>query len=161
MKIVISILILCTITSCHFFGPVDSSIQTNNVDFDESDIIGTWKLDKFSYKYLSSKENLDSIYITFKSDSTFEMNNSKHLFDFDENSTITEDSHDTGAILDNNLTKGNWKITQYTDEKNLHLVYSDNSTQPGLNVYKKGEEFQIWYIFGDTDSGERLRFLKQ
>lgn len=57
MKKILFIIIMFNIVSCNFFGFVDSNIQTKNVDFDESDIIGTWKLDKFSYKYLSGKED--------------------------------------------------------------------------------------------------------
>ena len=50
------------------------------MDFEESDLVGNWKLDKFSYKYLSNKEDYDSIYIQFDSDSTFQLNNSRDLF---------------------------------------------------------------------------------
>ncbi len=152
------------LSSCHGFS-VDNDIKTKNVDFDEADIIGNWKLDKFSYKYLSGKENFDSIYITFKSDNTFEMNNSKELFNRkDDDSSVVLDNFSDGKI-DNNLTNGQWKITQVKmpdySLTSLNLIYDDTSILSDLNVNKKGEEFQIWYFFGDPDSGERLRFLKQ
>lgn len=155
-------LIFLLLTSCGGgFGPVENSIQTKNVDFTEKDIIGEWKLDKFSYKYLSVKENFDSIYITFKSDSTFEINNSKHLFDLNENSFLTEDQSDTGGIIDNEITKGNWKIEQLSNFKTLQLLIENKEYLTGLNINKKEDKFQFWYFFGDPDSGERLRFLKQ
>lgn len=164
MKKVLVIIIMFNIVSCNFFGSVDSSIQTNNVDFDKSDIIGTWKLDKFSYKYLSVKENFDSIYITFKSDSTFEINNSKELFNRkSQDSLVVLDKFSDGKI-DNTLTNGQWKISHikmpdYNIIK-LNLIYDNNSALSDLKVYKKGEDYQIWYYFGDPDTGERLRFLK-
>lgn len=169
--IMISSLIILLAFSCGGGFGIDSSIQTKNVDFDESDIVGTWKLDKFSYKYLSGKENFDSIYITFKSDSTFEMNNSTGLFTIKNDSIATRDFIDgknpafSDGKIDNTLTNGHWKINHIKmpnyNITNLHLIYDDNSTQSGLNVYKKGDEFQIWYFFGDPDTGERLRFLKE
>ncbi len=148
--------------SCQFFGQIDSSIQTKNVDFNEINIIGKWKLDKFSYEYLYKKENLDSIYIIFKTDSTFILNNSKDLFKWKywpSNSSNTKEN----GIIDNLKTSGTWKISDYKNAnlKLLEITYPDKTTQMGINVYKKGVDYQIWYFFGDPDTGERLRFLKE
>ena len=49
-KIVYFISIANILISCNFFSTVENNIQTNNVDYTDKDIIGTWKLDKFSYK---------------------------------------------------------------------------------------------------------------
>lgn len=153
---------LLLLNSCYFFGPVESSIQTKNVDFNEADIIGTWKLDKFSYEYLSKKENLDSIFITFKADSSFVLNNSKDLFRWEYWTSDFSKAKENG-IIDNVESIGNWKISDYksANVKLLEITYTDKTNQTGINVYKKGEEYQIWYFFGDPDSGQRLLFLKE
>lgn len=144
--------------SCNFFGPVESSIQTHNVDYNEKDLIGTWKLDKFSYEYLSKKENLDSIYITFNSDSTFVLNNSIHLFDRMD----YRDNEKINGKIDNLKTEGIWKIIRYEtlNHKYFILNFEDNETRSDFKVFKKGDEYQIWYFFNDPDTGQRLRFLK-
>lgn len=145
MKKLIIFLIVNILVSCNFLGPLDSSIQTKNVDYSEKDIIGTWKLDKFSYEYLSKKEKTDSIFISFDKDSSFIINNSKELFN---------------GTIDNIKTTGSWEIIQTSKKKSLQLNYNNGSSQSGINIYQKGKDFQIWYFFGDPDSGERLRFLK-
>jgi hypothetical protein len=158
MKIIFITLIGLILISCNFFGPVESSIQTNNVDYNEKDITGKWKLDKFSYEYLSKKENLDSIYITFESDSTFILNNSVKLFD--RTADLNKNEKINGK-LDNKISKGKWIIKQYTNHKTLDITHENNTYELGLNVYKKGKDYQIWYFFNDPDSGQRLRFLKE
>lgn len=149
----IKFLFLFILTSCHFFGPVESNIQTENVDFEESDLVGNWKLDKFSYKYLSNKEDFDSIYIQFDSDSTFRLNNSEDLF--------KEKEDVNGMIngkLDNLETRGKWE--KYGSNQ-IQLFLIDSKSDINLKIFKKDDQYQIWYFFGDPDSGERLRFLKQ
>lgn len=144
-RFVVTFLVVILLTSCEGGFGIDSSIQTHNVDYEEKDIIGNWKLDDFSYKYLSSNKEIDSIYIAFNEDGTIKLNNSKDLFN---------------GIIDNKISNGEWKITKYENNNALSLIYDDNTNQLGLNVYKKGDEYQIWYFFGDPDTGERLRFLK-
>lgn len=157
-KIIFSILIGCIIISCNFFGTVESSIHTNNVDYSEKDIIGTWKLDKFSYEYLSKKDNLDSIYITFKSDSTFVLNNSIDLFD----KIDYRPNEKVNGKIDNIKTEGKWKITNYKASRhNVLSLNFNNIKKDGFNIYKKGDEYQIWYFLNDPDTGQRLRFLKE
>lgn len=156
-KIIFSTFIGLILISCNFFGPVDSSIQTNNVDYSEKDIIGTWKLDKFSYEYLSKKDNLDSIYITFKSDSTFVLNNSIDLFD----KIGYRPKDKINGKIDNTNSYGKWKITNYKVSKNKVLSLNfNNIKKSGFDVFKKEDEYQIWYFLNDPDTGQRLRFLK-
>ena len=159
-RFVIVFLIVISLTSCNNGSGINNNIQIHNVNFDEKDIFGTWKLDKNSYKYLHGKESLDSIYITFNEDGTFKLNNSENLFK--QKQGIPElDSITKNGIIDNEISKGKWQVTKYENmSNNLNLVYDNNINQSGLNVYKKGDEYQIWYFFGDPDSGERLRFLK-
>ena len=152
------ILIAKLLTSCNFFGPVESSIETHNVDYSEKDIIGTWKLDNFSYDYLSKKEKLDSIYIIFNKDSTFIMNNSIDLFKFSEDLTKNEKINGT---IDNQKLKGTWSINKIENYTYFTLNYEKNKNVSGLNVYKKENQYQIWYFLGDPDMGQRLRFLKE
>ena len=121
-KIVCNILLLSIFTSCNFFGPIENKTQTKNVDFIDKNIIGTWKLDKFSYEYLSKKENLDSIYITFESDSTFILNNSIKLFD--RTADLIKNEKINGK-LDNEISKGKWIIKQYTDHKILYIKHEN------------------------------------
>jgi hypothetical protein len=155
-KIIFSILIGCIIISCNFFGSVENSIQTNNVEYSEKDITGKWKLDKFSYEYLSKKDNLDSIVITFKADRTFILNNSIDLFDRID----YKPNEKVNGKIDNNIIKGKWKITNHAN-KDLILIFNNNLNKTGLSVYKKGKEYQIWYFLNDPDTGQRLRFLKE
>jgi len=157
-KIVCNILLLSIFTSCNFFGPIENKTQTKNVDFKAKDIVGTWKLDEFSYEYLSKKENLDSIYITFESDNTFILNNSVKLFD--RTADLSKNEKINGK-LDNEISKGKWIIKQYTNHKALEITHENITYKLDLNVYKKGENYQIWYFFNDPDSGQRLRFLKE
>ena len=144
--------------SCNFFGPVDSSIQTKNVDFNEKDIIGRWKLDKFSYEYLSKKDNIDSIYLALNADNSFKINNSSSLF---KQVTKINGKDKINGKIDNIKTIGKWEIKPYSSYKVLVLTYENCTHQSGINFYKKENEFQIWYFFGDPDSGERLRFVKE
>lgn len=145
-RFVITFLAVIFLTSCGGGFGIDNSIQTHNVNYEEKDIIGNWKLDKFSYKYLSSNREIDSIYIVFNENGIFKLNNSKDLFN---------------GIINNKTSNGKWKVTKYENmSDDLNLIYDDNTNQLGLNVYKKGDEYQIWYFFGDPDTGERLRFLK-
>lgn len=163
MKYIISSLIIFLVISCGGGLGVDSNIQTKNVDFTKEDITGTWKLDKFSYQYLSEKDSLDSIYITFKSDGTFEMNNSVELFKIKNDSIAAHDfsigktpAFSNGKI-DNILTNNHWNILKTEKLKTIELKSKENIS---LNVYKKDNIYQLWYFFGDPDAGERLRFLK-
>lgn len=159
-KIISAFFMIAVLNSCGGGFGADNSIQTHNVDFNEKDIIGNWKLDKFSYEYLSEKENFDSICIFFNKDGTFILNNSGDLFNQKKADPEFYNVKKNG-IIDNKTSNGKWKVTKY--EKigdRLNLIYDNNISQSGLNVYKKGDEYQIWYFFGDPDTGERLRFLK-
>ena len=159
MKHILKIILATSLLySCNFFGPVESSIQTNDVVYSEKDIIGTWKLDKFSYEYLSKKESIDSIYITFNEDSTFVMNNSIKLFN---RTAYLSENQKMNGVLDNQKCKGNWKVT-YIKAANIYVFdLIDNKTFiSDFKVYKKGDEYQIWYFLNDPDTGQRLRFLK-
>lgn len=151
-KNVITFLIVIFLTSCGGGSGIDNSIQTHNVIFNEKDIVGNWKLDKFSYKYLflGEEKEIDSIYIIFNEDNTFKLNNSSDLF-----------KNSPHGIIDNKISNGKWKITKYENKSDdLSLIYDNNVSLSNLNVYKKGKEYQIWCFFGDPDTGERLRFLK-
>lgn len=157
-NILITIFIPFITISCNFFGSIDSNIQTNNIVFNEKDIIGTWELDKFSYDYLLATSKFDSIHFTFNSNGTFVLNNSKNLFVYDL------DLDKNKILIDNQKTKGKWNITQnkVLDRNELNIFF-DNEKYPlsGLNIYKKKEEYQIWWFLNDPDSGERLRFIKK
>ena len=131
-------------TSCHFFGPIDTNIETKNVAVESNDIIGTWKMDKFSYEYLSEIKN-DSIVLTLKSDNIFEMNNSQKLFD-------TE--------IDNGISSGRWEIIEQYDTKIIELNFDSPKTTKNLEIYKLKNNYQLWYFLSDPDTGERIRFLK-
>lgn len=159
-KFVITFLVVVFLASCGGGFGIDSNIQTHSVNFNEKDIIGNWKLDKFSYEYLYEKESFDSIYITFNEDGTFKLNNSRDLFKSKKTDPEFFNVKKNG-IIDNETSNGKWKVTKYENMSNdLNLIYDNNISQLGLNVYKKGDEYQIWYFFGDPDTGERLRFLK-
>ncbi len=154
---IITIVASIHLTSCNGFGPIDKNIKTENVDFNNDNIIGTWKLDKFSYDYLSKKNKTDSIYITFNKDKTFVLNNSNTLFQSKSNTEINSKKNGT---VDNIQTKGNWTIVETQYDKTIQLFFGKNIIQSGLSVFQKGNEYQIWCFFGDPDSGERLRFVK-
>jgi hypothetical protein len=147
MKKINSILLVAlSILSCNGISSIENNIKTKNIDYKKEDIFGKWKMDTFTYEYLSKKEKIDSIYLSLNKDNTFTLNNSKDLFN---------------GKLDNILTKGTWEIRENGNSKSFELSFNNKSKQSGINIYQKGEEYQIWYFLSDPDSGERIRFLKQ
>jgi hypothetical protein len=124
--------------------PIDTNIETKNVDVESDDIIGTWKMDKFSYEYLSEIKN-DSIVLTFKSDNVFEMNNSQNLFDRE---------------INNEVAPGTWEIIEQYDTKKIKLNFDETKISKNLEIYKLKKNYQLWYYLSDPDTGERIRFLK-
>ncbi len=125
-------------------GPIDVNIERKNVEVNSNDIIGTWKMDKFSYEYLSEIKT-DSIVLTFKPDNLFEMNNSQNLFDRE---------------INNGTSSGTWEIIEQYDTKKIKLNFNDIKTSKNLEIYKLKENYQLWYFLSDPDTGERIRFLK-
>lgn len=119
------------------------SIETENFKISQDELLGKWKMDSFSYKYLSSFKN-DSIIIEFKNDSTFILNTSSKLFD---------------NKIDNTTVKGTWKIESFKREKSIILNFKDNISKE-LQIYKNDKDFQLWHFLSDPDSGERIRFLR-
>lgn len=151
MRVIITFFVCAILFSCNGGYGIDNKIQTENIQYVKEDIVGKWKLDKFSYKYLLLDERLtDSIYIIFNKDGSFQSNKSIDLF----NPSVSSKNDDT-------LQKGNWKINMLENKSELILTYENQVTLSDLNVFKKGAEYQIWYFFGDPDTGERLRFLKE
>ncbi|MBU3012316.1 copper resistance protein NlpE [Polaribacter vadi] len=140
----ILLILVLGFTSCHFMGPIDVNIERKNVEVNSNDIIGTWKMDKFSYEYLSEIKT-DSIVLTFKPDNLFEMNNSQNLFDRE---------------INNGTSSGTWKIIEQYDTKKIKLNFNDIKTSKNLEIYKLKENYQLWYFLSDPDTGERIRFLK-
>ncbi|MFD2891390.1 hypothetical protein ACFS5J_05110 [Flavobacterium chuncheonense] len=162
MNKILFLLVVVLFSSCHFFGPIDSSIQTKNVNLKQEDLVGKWKLDKFSYDYLKKKENLDSIYITFNDDNTFILNNSIDLFKNKYTSPGLYDVKEIG-ILDNIISKGRWTI-KYNDiskQSELDLNFEIGGFMSNFQVYKKENDYQLWFFQSDPDTGERLLFLKK
>ncbi|SFN84396.1 hypothetical protein SAMN05421741_11221 [Paenimyroides ummariense] len=151
MRVIITFFLCTILFSCNGGYGIDNKIQTENVQYSKEDVLGKWKLDKFSYKYLLLEEGLtDSIYIIFNKDGSFQSNKSIDLFN--------------PSALSNNddkIQKGNWKINMLENKSELILTYEKQVALSGLNVFKKGTEYQIWYFLGDPDAGERLRFLKE
>ncbi|MFD2915476.1 lipocalin family protein [Psychroserpens luteus] len=140
----ILLILVLGFTSCHFMGPIDVNIERKNVEVNSNDIIGTWKMDKFSYEYLSEIKT-DSIVLTFKPDNLFEMNNSQNLFDRE---------------INNGTSSGTWEIIEQYDTKKIKLNFNDIKTSKNLEIYKLKENYQLWYFLSDPDTGERIRFLK-
>ena len=134
---------LC-LTSCHFLGSIDINIETKNIKVESNDIIGTWKMDKFSYEHLSEIKN-DSIVLIFKSDNIFEMNNSQNLFD---------------RKINNGISSGTWEIIEQYNTKKIKLNFDSTKTTKSLEIYKLKSNYQLWYFLSDPDTGERIRFLK-
>ncbi len=131
-------------TSCHFMGPIDVNIERKNVEVNSNDILGTWKMDKFSYEYLSEIKN-DSIVLTFKSNNKFEMNNSQNLFDRE---------------INNGISSGTWEIIEQYNTKKIKLNFDKSNITTDLEIYKLKNNYQLWYFLSDPDTGERIRFLK-
>lgn len=151
MRVIITFFVCAILFSCNGGYGIDNKIPTENVQYSKEDIVGKWKLYKFSYKYLLLDERLtDSIYIIFNKDGSFQSNKSIDLF----NPSVSSKNDDT-------IQKGNWKINMLENKSELILTYENQVTLSDLNVFKKGTEYQIWYFLGDPDAGERLRFLKE
>ena len=90
----------------------------------------------------------DSIWILFKPDSTFEMNNSELLFDY---------------TIDNKISKGVWKITNSygrPESKELRIDFEGSKVSKNLEIFKKGDDYLLWYFLTDPDAGERIVFIK-
>ncbi|MBC3847620.1 hypothetical protein H8K90_14580 [Winogradskyella echinorum] len=138
-----SILIL-GFASCHFTGPIDVNIQRKNVEVKSNNIVGKWKMDKFSYKFLSGIKN-DSIVLSLNSDNQFEINNLQNLFEGEINSGISF---------------GKWEIIEQYDTKKIKLTFDDTQTTKNLEIYKLKNNYQLWYFLSDPDNEERIRFLK-
>lgn len=147
MKKINSILLIAlSFLSCNGISSIENNTNTKNIDYKKEDIFGKWKMDTFTYKYLTKKEKIDSIYLSLNKDNTFTLNNSKDLFN---------------GKLDNIHTKGTWKISENDNNKSIELSFDNKLKQSGINIYQKGKEYQMWYFLSDPDSGERIRFLKQ
>ncbi|WP_157957320.1 hypothetical protein [Winogradskyella tangerina] len=130
-------------TSCQFMEPIDANIETKNVDVTLNDIIGTWRMDKFSYEYLSEIKN-DSIVLTFKPNNKFEMNNSENLFDRE---------------INNRISSGTWEIFDQYGTKKIKLNFNKTNNTKDLEIYKLKNHYQLWYFLSDPDTGERIRFM--
>lgn len=144
-KIYLFLLILILgFTSCIGFDPIDMNIQTKNLKVTSNDIVGMWKMDKFSYEYLSDFKK-DSVILFFTDNNKFEMNNSQNLFN---------------GKINNETTTGTWEIIEQYETKKIKLNFDDTKNSKELEIYKKKDNFQLWYYLSDPDSGERIRFLK-
>ena len=138
------LILLLGFTSCNGFGPVDMNIQTKKIKVTSNDILGTWKMDKFSYEYLSDFKK-DSVILSFTDNNKFEMNNSQNLFN---------------RQINNEPTTGTWEIIEQYGTKKIKLNFDDTTNSKELEIYKKKDNYQLWYFLSDPDSGERIRFLK-
>lgn len=150
MRVIITFFLGTILLSCNGGYGIDNKIQTENIQYVKEDIVGKWKLDKFSYKYLLPQDLTDSIYIIFNKDGSFQSNKSIDLF-----------NPSASSNNDNTIQKGNWKVNILKTKSELILTYENQVTLSDLNVFKEDTEYQIWYFFGDPDAGKRLRFLKE
>jgi len=145
---ILLLLSLLLLYSCPpFLGVISSDIQTDNVEVSSKEIVGKWKMDIHSYKDLTGMKG-DSIWILFKPDSTFEMNNSEHLFDY---------------TIDYKPSIGVWRIKNnfsYPEEKQLRLDFEGSKASVNLDIYKKGDNYLLWYFLTDPDAGKRIAFIK-
>jgi hypothetical protein len=114
------------------------------VDIESNDIIGTWTMDKFSYKYLSEFKN-NSVVLNFKSDKIFKMNNSQNLFK---------------GEIDSEISSGTWEVIEQNDKKKIKLIFDKTKTTMDLEIYQLKHDYQLWHFLSDPDNGERIRFLK-
>ena len=147
MKKINSIIIIALIIlSCNGVNNIENNIKTKDINYTKEDLLGKWKMDVFTYKYLLKNEKIDSVYLLLNEDNSFTLNNSKDLFN---------------GKLDNIPTKGTWKIIENKNNKLFELTFNNKSNQSGINIYRKGKEYQIWYFLSDPNTGERIRFLKQ
>lgn len=146
MKFTIRMLLCCTVmlSSCNGFGPVDRSINTKNVAVANNDVVGEWKMDSFSYEYLTGTFK-DSVVLRCKEDHTFTLNTTHSLFD----EKLTQET-----------TMGSWELTKFGEKTSLALQFTTINTTKTLDVYQKGKNYQLWYFLGDPDMGKRIRFLK-
>ncbi len=143
LRLILSLKIMLLV-SCNGFGSIDRNVKTKDINVSPKAITGNWGIDYHSYKYLSSIKK-DSITIIFNPDSTFELNSSYDLFN---------------NVIENEVSKGNWKIINQNRSVQIELSFNDKMFK-NLEVYKKGENYQLWYFFSDPDTGERLLFLKK
>jgi hypothetical protein len=161
MKNVIFFIFILTLTNCRYFNvsPVNGITFKDLTEKPrESEIIGTWALDKFSYDAIQNKGiKKEKVSLKFNNDKTFEVQNFPNIFDFDENNKIIK-------------SKGIWKISKNFEGKNwvLNMEFgktedfiSSNVISTDFELYLQDNKLIIWYFIGDPDSGDRFLFTKK
>ena len=119
MKKILISSFLIIIFGCNGFGPTDKKIQIKNINIVENNIYGKWKLDNYSYEFVENKTPIDSVFISFKADSTFYTNSTKELF---------------YGTIENVKSEGKWKIINRFDEKFIKLDFKDDKTNDELFI---------------------------
>ncbi len=161
MKNVIYFFIFLTLSNCRYFNvsPVNGiTFKDLTEKPKESEFIGNWSLDEFSYDAIQNKgfEN-KKVRLKFNKDKTFEVQNFPNIFDFDENNKIIK-------------SKGIWKISKNFEGKNwvLNMEFgktedfiSSNGISTDFELYLQNGKLIIWYFIGDPDSGNRFLFTKE
>lgn len=152
-----AVLLCFLMISC--LGVVDTKNNKPVTKFSQTNLLGEWKADKFSYEYTTDfiknkKQKLkDSISLLLKTDGTFIFNNGIE---------ILEDS-----IIQKNYT-GTWKLAKRIQkgyENQFEIRFRSNNGFGGMPsripIYKTDKEYELFIFIGDPDIGERIGFKKK
>ena len=145
----------CTLIPCGWDSDLDLVEKKPENEF----LIGNYKLDERTLKYIQGYENSQSAELNIKSDGTFEMRNTpKRTFDFMSN----YNSRDT--IVD---AIGKWKanFSKGTAELNVNVQFDSTKTDltdfwTSWKIYEKDKKAIIFIIVGDPDNCSSARFEK-
>lgn len=151
------VVLLCFLSSCFFFGPVD---ELNNKPIEKSleknELVGKWTVDNFTNKLINKKgfAQKDSLVLNLAKNGTFTMKNIPSFFNPNNESSFTFTDEE-----------GSWSLLK--EKKQIQLQLSFNTSNlfksgfsTSLKLYKKDNKILFYYFIGDPDMGERFLFQK-
>ena len=161
MKRILYLLIVLSLTSCRYFNasPVNG-ITTKYLTEKptQSQMIGIWEADKFSYELNEQKEyEKEKIELNLKENGTFEITNLPNYINvFDQ--TKERFVHTNGTWEIGKVFKGEkWVLNMRFEKSNLY----ENGMLTSYDLYLQNEGIIIWNFIGDPDSGERFLYEKK
>jgi len=157
MKNVIAVIICFLFFSC--LGVIDTKNNKPVTKVNQTDLLGEWKADKFSYEFSlttidSRPQKLtDSISLLLKTDGSFVFKNALE---------ILEDS-----IIQKNYT-GTWKLGKriqkgHEDQFEIRFISKNGfgGMPSRIPIYKKDKLYELFIFIRDPDMGERIGLKKK
>lgn len=161
--ILILVLISLYTFSCRFTGtkPINNNMSMEDVVIkpDNSEIIGNWEVDSFSYELIKKHYAIGNkkVELLFFSNGSFVIKNFPEYefggFGEPKNEELLEEA------------SGTWSLYQTKNKWELNMAFNNQKSFEGYSInyflYLKDEELVIWNFVGDPDLGNRLMFIKK